>query len=137
MLEYAEFLQMLTSQANEKAAAHKKSTINESHALEALDELGFAHYLSQIGAAEMGEKKHKGKGKRKGKRGAPSGLSEEELLRMQQEMFASARQKMEEVPQDHVGHVITGASMAAAPAGDGPTAGGGVGGVGGASSSGS
>ena len=100
-------------------------SINQPHVLAALDELGFGHYAeggssssssgamppplplpdggdsfdgsaaaaptpAPAAAAAAGRKK----GKKK--RGPPdSGLSEEELLRMQQELFASAKQNMD------------------------------------------
>lgn len=89
----SEFLQMLTAQANEKATAEKKNTINESHALKALEELGFGHYHTDAqGAAAPGEERKKAKKPKKGL--SSSGLSEEELLKMQQELFASARQSV-------------------------------------------
>ena len=44
----AEFLQMLTAEANEKAKAEGKNTINEAHTLFALQKLGFGHYESNL-----------------------------------------------------------------------------------------
>ena len=92
----AEFVQMLTHQANEKAG----NTINESHVLAAVEELGFGHYTADLpasapkgGAAGDGAE---GKGrKRKLKRAQPPpGISEEEMIRQQQALFASARELM-------------------------------------------
>ena len=40
----AEFVQMLTSQANEAAKAESKNMITEAHAMKALEELGFGHF---------------------------------------------------------------------------------------------
>jgi hypothetical protein len=99
----AEFLQMLTSQANEKASAANKNTISEHHLFAALDELGFGNLKERLGAAAEPPAK-RAKGKRIAKRGAPEGMTPEELLRMQQELFASARQ-----------HVQAGAEPAPAP----------------------
>ena len=85
---------MVTSQANQNAAAASKNTICEQHTSAALRELGFAHYLCDL--PPMPEESKRGSnGKGKNKRGAPSGLSEEEALRLQQEMFASAKRRME------------------------------------------
>jgi len=94
----AEFLQMLTAEANEKAKAEGKNTINEAHTLFALQKLGFGHYESNLpvtgATAEEGSTAAGKRKKGKGKRSAPSDMSEEELLRMQQELFASARQSV-------------------------------------------
>lgn len=46
-----EFLQMLTTQANECATKAGKNTISEAHAAKALDELGFCHYGAVAQAA--------------------------------------------------------------------------------------
>ena len=94
----SEFVQMLTAQANEKASAEKKGTINEAHIRKALEELGQAAYIPQASSGD-GDAADDGKGgggkRRRGgklkRSGATPGLSEEELLRMQQELFASAR----------------------------------------------
>lgn len=90
-----EFVQMLASQASERATAEKKATVSEAHALFALEELGFGHYAAACRPAEQsatGNKLIDGGGrKKKGKRKLPDhGLSQEELLRQQQELFAGA-----------------------------------------------
>ena len=102
-----EFLQMLASQANEKAAAEGKSTISEDHMRRALDDLGFGHYASAAAAAGAGARTASSRGdapssgggkagrKRKAK-GKASELSEEELLKAQEALFASARQRVDD-----------------------------------------
>ena len=81
-----------------QAAAKAKNMINDVHIYDSLDELGLGHLAPhpnaddghQISSAARGSAK-RAKGKRKITN--PSGLTEEELLRMQQELFASARQQ--------------------------------------------
>ena len=90
----AEFLQNLTTQANTVSEEEKKNTITEAHLYKALKDLDFQHYVAKVeGAAPppapAAERKKKNKGK-------DSGLSQEELLRMQQELFAESRQKMQQ-----------------------------------------
>lgn len=93
-----EFVQMLATQANERATAQNKNTVSEAHATDALEELGFKHLADarETGSeATISEPKPAGRKKGK-KRAQPSGMSEEELLRAQQELFASARQAMQQ-----------------------------------------
>jgi len=88
----AEFLQNLTAQANGVSSGEGKNTITEAHLLKALKDLDFQHYASQLESAQPAEKpppRKKGKAK-------DSGLSDEELLRMQQALFAESKQKMEQ-----------------------------------------
>ena len=117
-----EFLQMLTMQANEACTGAGKSTISESHIEAALKELGFPHYVplccppaaDASAPAEEGGKARRGK-----KRKQPaSSLSQDELLRMQQELFANARQSVE---QQH-GDAEAAASESATAGGAGTSA---------------
>ena len=95
-----EFLQMLTMQANEACTNAGKSTISESHIEAALKELGFPHYVPLCCQPAAAEASASGEGAKKARRGKrkqpPSSLSQEELLRMQQELFANARQSVEQ-----------------------------------------
>lgn len=131
----AEYLELLTAQANEQCmaavpanktkSATTISTINERHAAVALEELGFTHHCTAPSSSVPGpaavaaeipvaasagdaataagatggaakESSRSANGKRKRKLSKPtSGLSEAELLRIQQELFATARQKQE------------------------------------------
>jgi histone H3/H4 len=121
-----EFLEMITSQANQKANQKRKSEsamviINESNVTDALEELGFGHIVTAVKGGSSGgggsssvppplpdggdvagdaalppPPNEERKKKSKKKRGPPdSGMSQEELLRMQQELFASAKQTMD------------------------------------------
>ena len=89
-----EFVQMLTAEANEASASEKKKTLSEAHVLAALHKLGFGRFaaacegLADPKAARRAEAKAKHKAHQ-------SELSTDELLRIQQDLFASARQSME------------------------------------------
>ena len=89
---------MLTSQANELSTADvvgKKTitVINESHIRRALDLLGFGELVEP--AAEGSEAPVVGKGKKRKMKAPVSNLSREELLRMQQELFAGSKQRQD------------------------------------------
>lgn len=87
-----EFLQNLTAQANDVSSGEGKNTITEVHLLKALKDLDFQHYASQLESAQPAEKP----APRKKNKAKDSGLSQEELLRMQQALFAESKQKMEQ-----------------------------------------
>ena len=116
----AEYLRLLTTHANEQAGAEQKkstsiNTISEAHTAKAIEACGFGHHRAAssssasssqlpsssddaLGPPDAAERKGK---KRKLKKPAPE-LSEEELLRMQQELFSAARQKLQ-VPEGEPG----------------------------------
>mmetsp|Transcript_5241 Transcript_5241/g.16824 ORF Transcript_5241/g.16824 Transcript_5241/m.16824 type:complete len:172 (-) Transcript_5241:105-620(-) len=92
-----EFLQMLTSEANEAASAEKKKTLSEAHLLGALRKLGYPQLAAEceaVGEAEHGAQAAAKARKRKLK-GAASTLSTEELLAEQQRLFAGARERLQ------------------------------------------
>lgn len=89
-----EFLQMLSSQANEACTREGRQKMSDAHAVTALKELKFEHYISEV---EVVNEEHKveaeGRKKKSSKRKfKDSGLNEAELLRMQEELFAKSRQ---------------------------------------------
>jgi len=91
-----EFLQMLASQANDICTQEGRQKMNETHVLAALKELKFEHYIQDVKVVNeahkveaAGRKKMSSKKKLK-----ESGLSETELLRQQEELFAQSRLKV-------------------------------------------
>lgn len=48
---HAEFVQLLSSEANEVSTREKKSTITPDHVMKALQELGFSEFLEEVTAA--------------------------------------------------------------------------------------
>mmetsp|Transcript_43848 Transcript_43848/g.107647 ORF Transcript_43848/g.107647 Transcript_43848/m.107647 type:complete len:155 (+) Transcript_43848:200-664(+) len=87
-----EFVQMLSSEANEICEKDKKKTIAPEHILRALNNLGLSKYHAEVAGEH---EKHKDTEKSKLKGGwakmAKSGISTEELLRQQQELFNMAK----------------------------------------------
>jgi hypothetical protein len=86
-----EFLQILTDQANAASSEGGKNTITEAHAVKALKDLEFKHLAAQV--EDLAQPAAKAPPRKKTKM-KDSGLSQEELLRMQQELFAESKQKM-------------------------------------------
>ena len=86
-----EFLQILTDQANAASSEGGKNTITEAHVLKALKDLEFKQFAAQVEDLAQPTAQPPPRKKNKMK---DSGLSQEELLRMQQELFAESKQKM-------------------------------------------
>ena len=86
-----EFLQILTDQANAASSEGGKNTITEAHVVKALKDLEFKHLAAQV--EDLAQPAAKAPPRKKNKM-KDSGLSQEELLRMQQELFAESKQKM-------------------------------------------
>ena len=88
-----EFILLLSSQSNEICEKRQKKTILPEHVIEALRELGFSSYVPDVQDVLSNFKtqlSHRNKGNKKLDK---MGLSEEELIRQQQALFAEARQQ--------------------------------------------
>lgn len=89
-----EFIMMLSTESNEIAEKESKKTIAPEHVIKALQELGFIDYIDPIKDLIVEHKEAlKSREKKVGKL-EQSGMTEEELLRKQEEMFAAARSKL-------------------------------------------
>jgi histone H3/H4 len=89
-----EFIMMLSTESNEIAEKESKKTIAPEHVIKALQELGFIDYIEPIKDLIVEHKEAlKSREKKVGKL-EQSGMTEEELLRKQEEMFAAARSKL-------------------------------------------
>ncbi|CCD23791.1 negative cofactor 2 transcription regulator complex subunit NCB2 NDAI_0C01300 [Naumovozyma dairenensis CBS 421] len=89
-----EFIMILSSMASEMAENEAKKTIAPEHVIKALEELEFNEFipfLEQVLVEFKGSQKVKEKRDSKFKK---SGLSEEELLRQQEELFRKSRSKL-------------------------------------------
>ncbi|CAI4211218.1 unnamed protein product [Parascedosporium putredinis] len=85
-----EFITLISSEANEISEKEAKKTIACDHITKALEQLGFLDYVpAVVDAAAEHKEVQKGREKR-GDKLAQSGLSLEELERLQQEQFAQA-----------------------------------------------
>ena len=90
-----EFVHLLSSEANELCEKESKKTINGEHILKALESLGFSQYMDVVGASVEEHSKSLKDRERKTFRLENSGLTPEELLRNQEELFARARQRLQ------------------------------------------
>jgi down-regulator of transcription 1 len=90
-----EFLRMLSSEANEISEKDSKKTISIDHIETALTELGFGSYIpgcrEVVGEWQETQKKRTGRGERMRDFGGMKGkMTDEELLRMQEELLKGA-----------------------------------------------
>lgn len=85
----------MASESNDLCEKSNKKTIAPEHVIEALKTLGFDAYIEDV-EAEYREHQaaSKSKDRTKSSKLEASGLSEEELLRQQEELFERARQRM-------------------------------------------
>jgi hypothetical protein len=93
---FPEFIHLIASEANEVCEKQSKKTISPEHVLEALKVLGFDAYIEEV-EVEYREHQAQTRGKERTKGATKleaSGLSEEELLRQQEELFERARLRM-------------------------------------------
>ena len=94
-----EFIQLISSEANEICKQHNKKTINAEHILLALDQLGFSDYKHEANAVLNDCKEVAANRRRQSTRLGNLGIPEEELLRQQQELFAKAREEQAALDQ--------------------------------------
>ncbi|KAF2747380.1 histone-fold-containing protein [Sporormia fimetaria CBS 119925] len=88
-----EFITLISSQANEIAEKEAKKTIACEHVKAALEELEFREYVPAILEVAADYKKQQASREKKQSKIELSGLSEEELMRQQQELFRQANDK--------------------------------------------
>ena len=85
-----EFITLVSSEANEISEKEAKKTIACDHITRALEQLGFGDYVKQVlDAANEHKEVQKGREK-KANKFEQSGMTLEELERLQQEQFAAA-----------------------------------------------
>ncbi|CAI6096549.1 unnamed protein product [Clonostachys chloroleuca] len=88
-----EFITLISSEANEISEKEAKKTIACDHITKALEQLGFSDYVPAVlEAAAEHKETQKGREKKQDKF-ASSGMSMEELARLQEEQFAQARER--------------------------------------------
>lgn len=93
-----EFINMISSQANEIAEKEAKKTIACEHVTAALEELGFGDYAPELQKVAQEFKTQTAGRERRQDKIANSGMTEEELIRQQQELFRSATDKFNSGP---------------------------------------
>jgi len=95
-----EFITLVSSEANEISEKEAKKTIACEHVTKALEELGFQEYVQGVLDVANEHKEQQKTREKKQSKMEQSGLSEEELLRQQQELFRSATDKYNSGPHD-------------------------------------
>lgn len=113
-----EFITLIASEANDISEKETKKTIACEHVTAALKELGFSEYINPVQESAEEYKKQQSVGpvpfaphcrapinnrqtrEKKQSKMEQSGLSEEELLRQQQELFRSATDKFNSTPHE-------------------------------------
>ncbi|KAJ9645898.1 negative cofactor 2 transcription regulator complex subunit ncb2 [Coniosporium tulheliwenetii] len=95
-----EFLTLVSSESNEIAEKDAKKTIGYEHVKQALEDLGFGDMVPHIAQVASEFKDTQAKRERKQTKIEQSGMTEEELVRMQQELFRSATEKFNAGPQE-------------------------------------
>lgn len=91
-----EFIHLISSEANEICNQKNKKTISAEHILESLDKLGFNDFKRDAVNVLNDCKQAAAKRRRQSTRLENLGIAEDELFRQQQELFAAARQLMNE-----------------------------------------
>ncbi|KAH8732232.1 histone-fold-containing protein [Phaeosphaeriaceae sp. PMI808] len=94
-----EFITLISSEANEIAEKDAKKTIACEHVKAALEELDFSDYVPAILDVAQDYKKQQQNREKKQTKIEQSGMTEEELIRAQEELFKSATNKFNAGPQ--------------------------------------
>ncbi|TPX33909.1 hypothetical protein SmJEL517_g03389 [Synchytrium microbalum] len=90
-----EFIHMLSMEANEISEKEGRKTINPEHVIAALKSLGFDDYIPEIQQVyDDTQNTMKQDKQRKTSKSNATGLSQEELKRQQELLFANARNQM-------------------------------------------
>eukprot|EP00029_Vermamoeba_vermiformis_P008354 TRINITY_DN3883_c0_g1_i1.p1 TRINITY_DN3883_c0_g1~~TRINITY_DN3883_c0_g1_i1.p1 ORF type:complete len:198 (+),score=38.36 TRINITY_DN3883_c0_g1_i1:37-630(+) len=95
-----EFIHLLSSEANEYCEKENKKTISAEHIVKSLQSLGFESYIKDVKQAQDKLKIDLAEKPKMQKKLEKSGLSEEELLKMQQELFAKSRSAVTKANQE-------------------------------------
>ncbi|PRQ74594.1 Histone-fold-containing protein [Rhodotorula toruloides] len=91
-----EFLLAVSSEANEICEKDSKKTMLPDHILSALKALGFEEFVSGVEDVLADHKEvKKGEKAKKAKKAAGNGMTEEEMLKIQEELFAKSRARMD------------------------------------------
>lgn len=90
-----QFVMILTTQANDIAEAGCKKTISTDHVLRAVADLGFESYLPALEEFVASCRvSSKARASRKEDKFKKSGMTEAELLRIQEELFTQSRNRL-------------------------------------------
>ena len=90
-----EFIHLVSSEANETCEKESKKTIAPDNVVKALVDLGFEKYTHEVRDVLNDHRQHQKERERKASRFELSGLTEEELQRQQEELFAASKARFD------------------------------------------
>ncbi|EPT02860.1 hypothetical protein FOMPIDRAFT_1117353 [Fomitopsis schrenkii] len=94
-----EFIHLISSEANEICEKESKKTIAPEHIISALKHLGFESFTEEVVDVLKDHKQQQKDREKKVSKLESSGLTEEELQRRQEELFAASRAKFQSAQQ--------------------------------------
>ncbi|KAF9008691.1 histone-fold-containing protein [Cyathus striatus] len=94
-----EFIHLISSEANEICEQESKKTIAPEHIISALKRLGFDSFTTEVEDVLKDHKQQQKDREKKVSKFEQSGLTEEELLAKQEELFAASRAKFQSTQQ--------------------------------------
>ncbi|KAH9938442.1 histone-fold-containing protein [Fomitopsis serialis] len=94
-----EFIHLISSEANEICEKESKKTIAPEHIISALKHLGFESFTTEVEDVLKDHKQQQKDREKKVSKLESSGLTEEELARQQEELFAASRAKFQSAQQ--------------------------------------
>ncbi|KZT12946.1 histone-fold-containing protein [Laetiporus sulphureus 93-53] len=94
-----EFIHLISSEANEICEKDSKKTIAPEHIIAALKHLGFESFTEEVEDVLKDHKQQQKDRERKVSKFEQSGMTEEELLKAQEELFAQSRAKFQSTQQ--------------------------------------
>ncbi|KAG6820441.1 hypothetical protein H0H93_000437 [Arthromyces matolae] len=95
----SEFIHLISSEANEICEQESKKTIAPEHIISALKRLGFESFITEVEDVLKDHKQQQKDREKKVSKFEQSGLTEEELLAKQEELFAASRAKFQTTQQ--------------------------------------
>ncbi|KAJ7228852.1 histone-fold-containing protein [Mycena pura] len=90
-----EFIHLISSEANEICESESKKTIAPEHIISALKRLGFDSFTSEVEDVLKEHKQQQKDREKKVSKFEQSGMTTEELLAAQEELFAASRAKFQ------------------------------------------
>ncbi|KAH9844015.1 histone-fold-containing protein [Rhodofomes roseus] len=94
-----EFIHLISSEANEICEKESKKTIAPEHIISALKHLGFESFTAEVEDVLKDHKQQQKDREKKVSKLESSGLTEEELAKQQEELFAASRAKFQSAQQ--------------------------------------
>ncbi|KAL0949573.1 hypothetical protein HGRIS_009622 [Hohenbuehelia grisea] len=90
-----EFIHLISSEANDICEKESKKTIAPEHIISALKTLGFDSFIAEVEDVLKDHKQQQKDREKKVSKFEQSGMTEEELLAMQERLFADSRARYE------------------------------------------